>query len=373
MLHSRRSILFLLVFVPVFCFAQQPQEPRPTGANDQERIRVFTEEVIFPVRVTDSHGRFDPTLSKDELLILEDGQPQEILSVRHLPANVLLLIGTTGELNPAMKSSVSKDLALHLVSRLGGDNQIAVLQYGRDVETLQNWTADRDQTLEIIQSKLSSIRGAHLANALASTVSYFKDTPQGNRHLVLITDGVEQSEEGPSVLQGAIENLLTQGVTVHVLSYSQMGRKMMWKSQPLVLVTGRKPRKSASDIAKEILDPTNPRNEKPKIHLIIDTDIQMRMRRAEYLKAMKEGDKWLTSLATETGGTMSAPGSVSELMQQAETIANTIDSQYVVTYKPKRPFAGETKGEYRRLDVAPRRVGLTVSSRRGYVAPVVPN
>jgi len=145
----------------------------------------------------------------------------------------------------------------------------------------------------------------------------------------------------------------------------------MWKSQPLIQITGKKPYKSASDIAAEILHPNAQPYYKPKIYITIDTDIQMRLRRAAYLKAMKEGEKWLTTFASETGGTITAPASIEEMNKQAEAIAATIDSQYVVTYKPRKPFSAEIGGEYRRLDVVPRRVGLVVSSRRGYVAPVI--
>jgi hypothetical protein len=41
----------------------------------------------------------------------------------------------------------------------------------------------------------------------------------------------------------------------------------------------------------------------------------------------------------------------------------------VVTYRPKRPLAEATPGEYRRIEVASRRVGLSLQARRGYVVP----
>lgn len=53
---------------------------------------------------------------------------------------------------------------------------------------------------------------------------------------------------------------------------------------------------------------------------------------------------------------------------QAAQVAREVDSQYVVTYKPRRPIAEAQAGEYRKLDVIARRLGLRVRSRRGYVA-----
>ena len=57
--------------------------PQPTPfPQQQEPIKIYTEEVILPVVATDSSGRFDPTLELNDLLVLEDGEPQTIRSVR---------------------------------------------------------------------------------------------------------------------------------------------------------------------------------------------------------------------------------------------------------------------------------------------------
>ena len=294
------------------------------------------------------------------------------MSARHVPASVLLLISTGGELNPAMKANISKEVAAHFVSQLKTGDRLALVQYGGQVQTITKWTSDLGAALHSIRTKLSSNNGSNLAAALAESVEQFAESPAGNRHLVLITDGVDDSSEGTMQLEHAITQLLAQGVAVHIVSYSQMGRKKMWKSQPLVLLTGKKPRKTAADVAAEIMNPTGSAAQKPKIRLYVDTDIQMRLRRMEYLNAMKEGERWLRLFALETGGTMFVPPSVEEMLLNVVEIARTIDSQYVITYKPKRSFSSGADGEYRRIEIAARRVGLVVSSRRGYVAPRTP-
>ena len=62
------------------------------------------------------------------------------------------------------------------------------------------------------------------------------------------------------------------------------------------------------------------------------------------------------------------PGSVDEMIKRSDEVAHEIDSQYVITYTPKRPLASVTNEEYRRLKVAAGRGGLQVHARRGYVA-----
>jgi hypothetical protein len=48
--------------------------------------------------------------------------------------------------------------------------------------------------------------------------------------------------------------------------------------------------------------------------------------------------------------------------------ARLIDAEYVVTYKPKRAVISAPEGEVRRVEVMSCRVGLTVVSRRHYIA-----
>ena len=67
--------------------------------------------------------------------------------------------------------------------------------------------------------------------------------------------------------------------------------------------------------------------------------------------------------------TVVLPANPNELLTQAESIARDIGSQYVVTYRPTRPLAAAKPGEYRKVEVASRRVGLYLRSRRGYVVP----
>ena len=96
----------------------------------------------------------------------------------------------------------------------------------------------------------------------------------------------------------------------------------------------------------------------------------MRKKHNAYEQATKQSELWLKSLAEETGGLAFIPQHLEEMSARADEIAREIDSQYVVTYTPKRPLAEATVEEYRRLNVVSGIIGLQVRSRRGYVARV---
>jgi VWFA-related protein len=374
-MFSTRTLSAFIISLLFFTFASQARaqsgrtpapEPTPTpeAREPQEPIRIFTEEVRLPIFVTDDQGRFDPTLEIPDILVLEDDVAQEVRSVRRIPANVLLVLDTSGGINPAMRTNTTRDAALSIVGALKQGDQLALLQAGDRVETLQGWTSDAEALKSVLKTKLSSGRKKRISEALLEAARQFKNQPAGSRHVVLITDGVEANDKSYAE---AVRQLNAAQVTVYVISYTLMGREAIKNNNPLVTLGGA-PRRTAGDIAREA-DPTIPGPQGSVQVASIDTDREMRRKRKEYSEATKKSEERLTKLAEDTGGRIFLPASELEMREEGRELARDIGAQYVVTYKPKRPLASARPGEYRRIKVALRRQGLTVRSRSGYVVP----
>jgi VWFA-related protein len=378
-MNPRRSTLLTILFAIMLYLATVPCQaqttspsptpgPTPPSSESQEKVKVFTEEVVIPVSAYDDSGHLSAALEPQDILVFEDDVRQTVRSVRRIPANVLLLLDTGGELNPAMSVSITKDTATRLISNLRTGDRIAAIQFGNHLELFQDWTTDREQLIRALKTKLISGKRPQLINALFAAALRLKEVPAGTRHIVLITDGVDSSDDAEA-LNEAIRQLLDANVTVHVIAYGALGRKKIDKQNPLVKITNKK-RKSAKDIADELMYPNTQQEYKKrkKIYIIVDTDFAMRKRRDAYKEATIQAEFWLRSLAEETGGLVFIPRSAAEMTPRAEEIAREIDSQYVVTYTPKRPLAEAAVEEYRRINVAPGIGGLHVHARRGYVA-----
>jgi len=371
-----RLVVLVMVLVAAVCGHAQETLPKPAAQptppipESQERVKVFTEEVVLPVNAYDDSGHLSAALEPYDILVFEDDVRQEVRSIRRIPANVLLLLDTGGELNPAMSTSVTRDVATHLVSSLRTGDRIAAIQFGSHLELVKDWTTDIDEVIRGLKTKLISGKRPQLIKALFAAALQLKEVPAGTRHLVLITDGVDLSGD-PAALNEAIRQLLNANVTVHVIGYGALGRKKIDKQNPLVKITNKK-RKTAKDIADELMNPTLYQQQEytkwKRIYVIVDTDFAMRKKRDAYKEATIQADLWLRSLAEETGGLVFIPRSAAEMAPRAEEIARQIDSQYVVTYTPKRPLVLATVEEYRRINVAAGRIGLHVHARRGYVA-----
>ena len=367
------SLVVLLLSAGLSCYAQSPSpspSPSPPSSEAQEKLRVFTEEVVIPVTAYANSGHLDAFFEPDAVLVFEDDVRQVVRSVRRVPANVLLLLDTGGALNPLMYASTTRDIATKLISNLQSGDGIAAMQFGNYLELIQPWTTDRETVARALKNKLISGKRPQLAKALAAAALELKHVPAGTRHLVLITDGVDSSQD-PAALNEGLTQLLNANVTVHVISYGYLGRKTIEKRNPLIKITNEK-RKSASDLANEIMhhEQVPEYKKRNKVYVIIDTDFERRKKLKAYKEATKLSEEWLTSLAQETGGLVFTPPSVAEMMAPAEQIAREIDSQYVVTYTPKRPLAEATAGEYRRINVASRVAGTQMRARRGYVVAV---
>jgi len=368
----------LLVMAALFttAAAQEPAKPQPSPSpteKEQDKVRVFTEEVRLPIVAFDAYGHYDPTLELDDILVLEDGVAQQLRSVRHVPANVLFVLDTGGEssgLGGMSKStSLTRQVASQLVTKLQEGDSIAVMQSGNSAEMLQGWTTDKSAVLRTLKNKLISTKRSRISEAIANAGVQLKDRPEGSRHVVLITDGVD-TPGGKVDRDEALRKLIAARATVHIISYTEFVKQK--GDQPSSIVAGLRP--PSSDPIRAT-DPTQPpgTTRQPSYSVRITFDPAMKRRRKAYEAEVAKSEQALKSVAEETGGKILLPVSSAEMLAQANEVARAIGAEYVVTYRPKRPLAEASPGEYRRIEVASRRVGLSLQSRRGYVVPNVQN
>jgi VWFA-related protein len=360
--------------------SQQPSNPQPSPQasptpidKDQERVKVFTEEVRLPVVALDAYGHYDPTLELGDILVLEDGVIQQLRSVRHIPANVLFVLDTGGEssgLGGMSKSTgLTRQVASQLVMKLQDGDSIAVMQSGNAAEMLQPWTTDKQAVLRTLKNKLISTKRSRISEAIANAGVQLKDRPEGSRHVVMITDGVD-TPGGKVSREAAMGKLIAARATVHIISYTEFVRQKNDKVSRVSV--GQRPPSSDPITAT---DPTMPpgTTRSPSFGVSVRFDPAMRRLRKAYEAEVKKSQDALKNVAEETGGKIMLPINREEMLAQANEVARAIGAEYVVTYRPKRPLAEANPGEYRRIEVASRRVGLSLHSRRGYVVPSVQN
>ncbi|MBA3767365.1 MAG: VWA domain-containing protein [Acidobacteria bacterium] len=381
---SRRIILYFIATILLIAGvvrssqAQQQQPPpaptptpKPNTREEQEPVKVFTEEVRLPVVAYDDYGRFDPDVSLNDILVLEDGEPQEIRSVRRIPSNILLLLDTSGAVTLGKDIKTTRAVALRLLGKLRPGDQVSVMQFSDRPELLQDWTTDTEAVTRVLKTKLSGAKRERLSEAIVAAVAQLKDRPAGSRHIVLITDGVE-TPGGRITYEEAIRQLSGAQATVHIISYSTAVRLAIEeRNRRGVFQGGAGSQREALPVPDPTMPPGQTRN--PSVTFgTIDLDREMRRRYKRYADEMRRSEERLVKLADETGGRILLSTTSDQMIRQADEVARDIGAQYIVTYTPKRPLASARSGEYRRVEVASRRVGLGLRSRRGYTVTPTP-
>jgi VWFA-related protein len=335
--------------------------------NEDTLLRVATEEIKINVTVRNEFGHFDPSLRLEDLMVVEDGVPHKIESLRRVPASVLIILDTGGESRFAKNLQTTRAAATSLAANLSAETAVAVMQYSDKPEILCEWTTERTKILAAVNKQSSFGKNSKFVEALNLAARFIAARPNENRHLVFIGDGTDSTSD-LSEREKALKNIIAANVSVHVLSYTRLEIQALTKIPVLRGGDGQIPKRTDENNKIALPQPVKDLMNLPRLGSINLDREMIRARRAQQ-QSLQDSEKDLEKLTTETGGEIYLPIALEDLPEEAKSLALTIDSNYVLTYAPKRPLAASPKGEIRQIGVVPRRVGLSVQSRRLFVVP----
>lgn len=364
------SLIVLSFSLSICAFAQANQHKvnPPKSQQDDDAERVTTEEIKLNISARNEFGHFDPSLGLQDLMVVEDRVPHKIESLRRVPARVLVVLDTGGEMRLAKNLKTTRQAAINLVEALNKENSLAVMQYNDKPEILVEWTTDKNQILQAIVSKTNFGRRSRFVEAMNLAARFLQNRPNENRHLVLITDGTD-STSNKNERETAIKNLLAANISVHVLSYTALETGEMKETGGIFQKgEGRIPKRTDEGHKASLPQPIQDMMNMPRLGSI-NTDTAMLRARKQRRDALKQSEEQLKTLSNETGGEIYLPATLDEMQEEAKAVAAAIDSQYVLTYIPKRALANSEVGEVREIGVVPRRVGLIIQARRKFVVP----
>lgn len=352
----------LLIFAAGVHAQSRRVAPSPTPTPDDEAVRVLTEEIKLNVLAFDEEGKFVRDVKDSDLVITDNNILHQPSSVRRVPANVLIVMDTGGELRAVKSLDQTKRTARAVVEALRPGDQIAVMQYGDTASIIGEWTSDPQQAMAAINRAKFGRRDA-FTDALNLARKFLMSSGLDNKHLVLITDGTDTTSDA-SAKRDALRAMLTTDISVHVLSYSRMEAedvapraKMISNSPP--------PKALPDEVAATLPNGARDVATAPKVGPTINLDRTL-LKKLKARKAdLEDSEEQLNALAANTNGEFIVPNSLDEMIEKAPLVARMIDSSYVVTYTPKFPV-NEHGGE-RDITVTSKRPGLVVEARRKLV------
>ena len=334
-------------------------QPTPTPPPRDDTFRVHTEEIKLNVLAFDENGKFFGDVTAGDLVITENDVLHQPSSVRRIPANVLIVMDTGGELRFIKSLERTRKLAHAVVDALRPGDSVALLQYSDKAEIVQEWTIDRGQMTAAIKRTNFGKRSAFVESLILAR-SFLMKSGLDNKHLVLITDGTDSSAT-PSAKFDAMQALLATDVSIHVLSYTSMEAEDI---EPRTKGQSKTPPKAALPPEVQAQLPNGVKNQGVKVGPTINLDRTLIRRMKARKLDLETSEKELDKLAANSNGEFILPITYEEMLEKAPNVARMIDAAYSVTYMPKIPVV-DTRGiAERKIEVTSKRDGLIVQARR---------
>jgi len=313
----------------------QKNEPEPAP------IRVEVNEVIVPVTVTDSKGRFVNDLEEKDFHVIQDNKPQKIqffTREQRQPIVVGFLMDLSNGSRIHWKNY--QEAAIELVENLLKDDPRYtgyLISYATDAELQQDTTNDPEKIVEKLR-KLKPSGGAALYDAIYMACTNRKlvqgEPIEPRRVIVVIGDGHDDASK--HTLNQVIELAQRSLVTVYGVSTTAFGFV----------------NESDDDMAR-LAQETGGRVVYPLGDVYADTD--------GYLSHPSDDGNYALSV-----GTGAYAGEVMRKMFHAVTdIAGEVTTQYILRYIPNVDDSGKPKA-FHNVTVLVDLANVKVRARKGY-------
>ncbi len=306
--------------------AQTTGASPPRKADEQEqRLRIVTNEVRIPLRAFDPMGRRVADLTAKEVIVIEDGVACQVTSLKREPANVMIVLDLSAPLGifksnledketreklfeggnyTTIPRPIAREFAEIVLRRLAPQDHVAIIQYADRVEMLQDWTRNRDEAISALRTGFRAGLTARFFDALELAAARLQSAPAGRRVLVLVTDGLDSASM--SAKQSAVEQVKATGASIYVLSWTE-----------IILAEARKLLKKKRFSREMLSPPTFKRASELK----------------QYTEQVESAAKDLEALTIESGGEYWRPTVVSEFMlHRPDKLISEVDSEYTLTY-----------------------------------------
>jgi Ca-activated chloride channel family protein len=203
----------------------------PLAAQDGFRFRSTTELINVTATVTDASGRFVSNLRKEDFVVHEDGQRQQIshFSSERVPVSLGIVLDVSGSMSGEKFRAAQSALDRFMYDLLAPEDEVFILAFSDQTDLVSNWTTDRQQ----LTNGLRRIRprgGTALYDAVAEAVPMAQGGAHKKKAVVVISDGNDtDSGTDPRALQDLIRET---EVLVYAIGIDGTGSRSYGSSGP---------------------------------------------------------------------------------------------------------------------------------------------
>ena len=206
MIFARLAVILVAVSASVAVAAQQ-----------EFQLKVNVSLVSVDVGVYDRKGEAVTTLKKEDFLILEDDQPQEIRAFEPsgVAFNALLVVDQSGSMRGAWDSMVSG--LNRFMEVLRAQDRVAIAAFDNGVEMASKWRSAKSGRQEKVGISPDGI-GTDFYGAMIWAAGYIRGE-KGRKGVIVFSDG-QQSRSFDSNLQQALERVRQVNVPFYFVGYN---------------------------------------------------------------------------------------------------------------------------------------------------------
>lgn len=301
---------------------------------DDDIIRVDTELVTIPVRVTSRSGRPVPDIRQQEFRIFENGVEQELayFSSQDAPFTVALMLDMS--YSSVFKLNEIQAAALLFIAQLRKDDKVMIVAFDEKVRILCEATDNRKALRYAIEgAKIGS--GTSLYSAVDKLINEKLRSVTGRKAVVLLSDGVDTTSATANAAN-IIRDIDEMDVLVYPLQYDTF-----------------------DDVRK---------SRRKDAQILYDDDDRPYIVEAPLAKGEKEDDyrvarEFLSDLASHSGGRVQRVSSTTDLNSAFARIADELRKIYSLGYYPS---SEKTPGKRYSIRVRVYRPDLDIRARDNY-------
>lgn len=337
--------------------AQDAQGQERQGKQpDIGTIRFNTDLVTVDAIVTDRNGnRITTALRPSDFSIYEDGVRQAInsFSATDAPFNLILLLDTSSSARDEIE--LMRRAALRFLDELRPRDRVAVIQFSKEVELLNDLSYDRAEIKDAL-NLLKPGTGTSFYDSLKLAIDEVFKGVQGRKAVVALTDGVDSFgymtfEQILTCVESS--NVLTYFLELDTEKFSQAGMTRDCGDESHFEFSRKQFKKYLTEYGKGAVMSEN------QPHCTLSSLDRLEVNRRLYESARRE----LREMAGKTGGGVYVVKDLQQLEPAYSQIAAELRTYYSMSYYPMNE---KHDGKWRNLRIKVNRPGLTAKTRPGY-------
>jgi len=329
--------------------AQISQDDAQTISDDGEVIRVDTNLVTIPVKVSDRRNRFIAGLAKEDFKVTEDGVEQEIalFANEQQPFTVALVLDMS--YSTKFKITEIQSAAIAFTAQLRPDDKVMVVSFDQEIQILCEATSDRQVIEKAIRSTKISY-GTSLYEAVDMVMNAKLKKIDGRKAIVLFTDGVDTTSREAHDLSN-LRDAQELDALIYPIQYDTFADVQALKNKPVIT-------------QPTIPSPIPSKDKSPFPFPFPTGGVGTPSSQGTTVEEYRKAGEYLNEMAMRTGGTVFQADTTANLSQAFSNIAAELREFYSIGYYPS---AEVQAGKKRKIKVRVNKDGISVRSRDSYI------